>query len=91
MAMAHNPGFLKLVDDAKSRIEQTDIEGYKAMVAQGDSHVLIDIREDSEWEAGHAKGAVHIGKGVIETALVRSHGKEGVGMNEARHRTGGGL
>jgi rhodanese-related sulfurtransferase len=54
------------VDDAKSRIVQTDIEGYKAMVAQGDPHVLIDIREDSEWEAGHAKGAVHIGKGVIE-------------------------
>jgi len=64
--MAHNPGFLKLVDDAKSRIQQIDIEGYKKMLGKGEKHLLVDIREDSEWAAGHAEGAVHIGKGVIE-------------------------
>jgi rhodanese-related sulfurtransferase len=64
--MVHNPGFLKLVDDAKSRIQQIDIEGYKKMLAKGEKHLLVDIREDSEWAAGHAEGAVHIGKGVIE-------------------------
>jgi rhodanese-related sulfurtransferase len=66
MAMAHSPGFLKIVDDAKSRVKQIDIDGYKAMVERGDAHVLVDTREDREYAAGHAVGAVHIGKGVIE-------------------------
>jgi rhodanese-related sulfurtransferase len=61
---AHNQGFLALVNDAKSRVKQVDIQGYKAMPAQG--HVLIDVREDNEWSAGHAVGAVHLGKGIIE-------------------------
>src|SRR5436190_23846278 len=64
--MAHNPGFLKLVNDAKSRIKQTDIEGYKKMVKAGDPHVLVDTREESEWAAGHVSGAVHLSKGIIE-------------------------
>ena len=64
--MAHNPGFLKLVNEAKSRIKETDIEGYKKMVADGQKAVLIDVREDNEWAAGHAAGAMHLGKGVIE-------------------------
>jgi rhodanese-related sulfurtransferase len=64
--MAHNPEFLKLVNQSKSRIQETDIEGYKKMQAAGEKPVLIDVREDSEWAAGHAAGAVHIGKGVIE-------------------------
>jgi rhodanese-related sulfurtransferase len=64
--MAHNPGFLKLVNEAKSRVKETDMAGYKKMVADGSKPVLIDVREDSEWAAGHAKGAVHLGKGVIE-------------------------
>jgi rhodanese-related sulfurtransferase len=64
--MAHNPGFLKLVNEAKSRVKETDMAGYKKMVADSSRPVLIDVREDSEWTAGHAKGAVHLGKGVIE-------------------------
>ena len=64
--VAHNPGFLKLVDDAKSRIQQVDIEGYKKMVASGDRHVLVDTREDNEWTAGHVAGAVHLSRGIIE-------------------------
>ena len=64
--MAHNPGFLKLVNEAKSRVKQTDIQGYKKMLADGSKPVLIDVREDTEWAAGHATGAVHLGKGVIE-------------------------
>jgi rhodanese-related sulfurtransferase len=66
MAMAHNPGFLKIVNDAKSRVKQTDIEGYKAMLARDQPHLLVDIREDNEYAAGHAVGALHIGKGIIE-------------------------
>jgi len=60
----HNPGFLALVNDAKARVKQVDIEGYKKMPAGG--HVLVDTREDREWDAGHAAGAIHLSKGVIE-------------------------
>jgi rhodanese-related sulfurtransferase len=64
--MAHNPGFLKLVNDAKSRVKEIDIEGYKKMAAGGEPHVLVDTREESEWTAGHVKGALHLSKGIIE-------------------------
>ena len=64
--MAHNPGFLKLVDDAKSRVKQVDIEGYKKMVAAREAHILVDTREESEFAAGHVKGSLHLSKGVIE-------------------------
>jgi rhodanese-related sulfurtransferase len=64
--MAHNPGFLKLVDEAKSRVQQTDMDGYKKMLESGEKPLLIDTREDDEWTAGHAAGAVHLGKGIIE-------------------------
>jgi rhodanese-related sulfurtransferase len=64
--MTHTNGFLKLVDDAKSRIKQIDIEGYKKMVAAKEPHVLVDTREDSEWADGHMAGAVHLSRGIIE-------------------------
>ena len=64
--MPHNPGFLKLVNDAKARVQEIDIEGYRAMMSAGEPHVLVDTREESEWGAGHVKGAVHMSKGVIE-------------------------
>src|SRR5882762_9048647 len=64
--MAHNPGFLKLVDDAKSRVKEIDLAGYRKMRDAGESHVLVDTREESEWAAGHVAGAVHMSKGVIE-------------------------
>jgi len=64
--MTHSPGFLQLVNDAKSRVRETDVAGYKEMVARGDKHILVDVREDNEWAAGHMKGAVHLSKGTIE-------------------------
>ena len=69
--MVHNLGFLALVDDAKSRIAQIDIVEYQRMLAQGVPHLLIDVREESEWSTGHAVGATHIGKGVIERDIER--------------------
>jgi rhodanese-related sulfurtransferase len=62
----HSPEFLKLVNDAKSRVKEIDIDGYKKMVAEGASHTLVDTREDHEWAAGHVKGAEHMSRGVIE-------------------------
>jgi rhodanese-related sulfurtransferase len=64
--MKHNPGFLALVDDAKSRIRQIDIAQYQAMRQAAEAHLLVDTREESEWAAGHVAGAVHLGKGIIE-------------------------
>jgi len=64
--MVHSAGFLALVNDAKSRIQQIDIEGYRKILAAEEPHVLVDVREDNEWAAGHAAGAVHLGKGIIE-------------------------
>ena len=64
--MKHSPEFLNLVNDAKSRVKEIDIEGYKKMRSAGEDHLLIDTREDSEWAAGHVKGATHLSKGIIE-------------------------
>ena len=61
--MAHSPAFLKLVDEAKRRIREVPVEEVKQ--SRGALH-LVDVREDSEWNAGHAAGSVHLGKGIIE-------------------------
>ena len=62
----HSPEFLKLVNDAKSRVKEIDIEAYKKMAAAGEPHTLVDTREVHEWAAEHVKGAEHMSKGVIE-------------------------
>lgn len=62
----HNPGFLALVDEAKARVREVDVEGYRHMQASGEPHLLIDVREDHEWNEAHAAGAIHISKGIIE-------------------------
>ena len=62
----HSPEFLKLVNDAKARVKEIDIEAYKKMAAAGEPHTLVDTREDHEWAAGHVKGAQHLSKGIIE-------------------------
>jgi rhodanese-related sulfurtransferase len=60
----HTEGFLKIVDDAKSRVREIDIAGALERVQEGAR--LVDVREDGEWERGHAVGAEHMGRGVIE-------------------------
>lgn len=62
----HNPAFLALVNAAKSRIREIDIAQYQRMRAAGQEHILIDTRENDEWDTGHAAGALHLGKGIIE-------------------------
>lgn len=62
----HNPAFLALVNAAKSRIQEIDMAEYQRLRAANEAHVLIDTRENDEWSAGHAAGAVHLGKGIIE-------------------------
>ena len=64
--MSHSPEFLKIVDDAKSRVKQTDVPAVLARVKKGEKLLLVDTREDNEWAKGRIAGAIHLGKGVIE-------------------------
>jgi rhodanese-related sulfurtransferase len=68
----HSEAFLKIVEDAKTRIKEITIDEYQRMLAAGVAGQLVDVREDSEWMAGHAKGAVHLGKGVIERDIEKA-------------------
>jgi len=64
--MQHAPGFLKLVNDAKKRIRETNVDEVKARLDRGEKFALIDVREESEYAKDHLPGAIHLGKGVIE-------------------------
>ena len=63
--MKHSPGFLKLVEEVKSRVREVSIDDARRKLEAGKAKV-IDVREDNEWAAGHARGAEHMGRGVIE-------------------------
>jgi rhodanese-related sulfurtransferase len=67
--MKHAPGFLRLVDDAKSRVREVTVDQARARLAANPKAILIDVREDMEWAAGHAEGAQHLGKGILERDL----------------------
>jgi rhodanese-related sulfurtransferase len=67
--MDHSPGFLKLVGDAKKHVSEISVAEARAKLAAHSKVVLIDVREDHEWQAGHAVEAVHLGKGILERDL----------------------
>jgi rhodanese-related sulfurtransferase len=64
--MKHNPGFLKLVDAARARVKECTIAEAKTKLDRGVVTHFFDVREDSEFAKDHAKGARHLGKGIIE-------------------------
>ena len=64
--MAHAPQFLKLVNDAKKRVKETNVADVKRRMDAGEKFTLVDVREESEWARGHLPQAVHLSKGVIE-------------------------
>lgn len=64
--MKHAPGFLKIVDEAKQQIRETTVPVIAERLQRGEKFHFVDVREDDEWRAGRARGAIHIGKGVIE-------------------------
>ena len=64
--MKHSEGFLKVVNDSKSRIKEVTVAETRERLAANPSAKLIDVREDNEWDAARAKGAIHLGKGIIE-------------------------
>ncbi len=64
--MQHAPGFLKLVDDARSRVKETTVDEVKRRLDHGEKFMLVDVREESEFAKDHLPGAIHLGKGIIE-------------------------
>ena len=64
--MKHNPGFLKLVEEARTRIQEYTIAEVKAKLDRGEGFHFIDVREDNEFATDHARGAVHLGRGILE-------------------------
>jgi rhodanese-related sulfurtransferase len=66
MAHQHSDRFLRIVDDARKRIREVEIDQVKAMLDRKDKFLLIDVREESEYAKDHLPGAIHLGKGIIE-------------------------
>ena len=62
----HPPRFLKIVDEAKKRVRETDVDAVKTRMDRGEKFLLVDVREESEYAKDHLPGAIHMGKGIIE-------------------------
>src|SRR6201988_1682091 len=67
--MKHAPGFLAIVNDAKTRVKQWSFSEVKQRLDAGEKFTLVDVREDNDWARGHLPGAIHLGKGIIERAI----------------------
>ncbi len=70
--MQHAPGFLRLVNEARSRVKETTVDEARERLARNPKAILMDVREDLEWQAGHAAQAIHLGKGVLERDLEKT-------------------
>ena len=70
--MDHSEGFLKLAEEARKRIHEISVEATLERLSAGEGARLIDVREDHEWEAGHAAGAEHLSKGIIERDIEKA-------------------
>jgi len=68
----HSPGFLKLVEAAKSRIQEISVEEVRKKQTAGEKLYFIDVREDAEWQAGHARGSIHLGRGILERDIEKA-------------------
>jgi rhodanese-related sulfurtransferase len=64
--MQHAPGFLKVVNEVRPHVKEINIDEARARLAANPKAILIDVREDDEWRAGHAIEAIHLGKGILE-------------------------
>ena len=78
--MRHSPGFLRLVEDAKSRVWQADFRDIKRRLDSREKLTLIDVREDNEWARGHLPGAVHLGKGIIDRDIEEAFPDKGAAL-----------
>ena len=70
--MQHAPGFLRLVNEARSRVKEATVDEARERLARNPKAVLMDVREDHEWQAGHAAQGIHLGKGILERDLEKT-------------------
>jgi rhodanese-related sulfurtransferase len=70
--MDHSPGFLKIVNEAKSRVKEVTVDQARERLKLNPQAVLVDVREDLEWENGHAEEAIHLGKGILERDIEKA-------------------
>ena len=70
--MKHSPRFLKIAEEAKARVTEVSIDDVRPRVGRGERFLLVDVREESEFAAGHLPGAIHLGKGVIERDIEKA-------------------
>src|SRR5256886_5046647 len=68
----HSPAFLKLAEDAKKRVKETNIDEVKHRIDRGEKLTLVDVREESEFGRGHLPGAIHLSKGIIERDIEKA-------------------
>ena len=73
MAHQHPPRFLKIVDDARQRVRETNVDEVQSRMSRGEKFLLIDVREESEFAKDHLPGALHLGKGVIERDIENAY------------------
>ena len=64
--MKHSEGFLQIVNDAKTRIKEVTVDQTRERLTANRGALLVDVREDHEWDDAHAAGSIHLGKGIIE-------------------------
>lgn len=64
--MEHSPGFLELVNEARKHVSELTVDQARVLLASGENVILVDVREDREWDKKHAVDAVHLGKGILE-------------------------
>ncbi|WP_166826948.1 rhodanese-like domain-containing protein [Thalassoroseus pseudoceratinae] len=72
MGKKHSPLFLEIVNDAKTRVQECNVDDVKQRLDAGVTFHLIDVREESEYANGHLPGAIHLGKGVIERDIEKN-------------------
>ena len=70
--MVHSPGFLKVVNEARPYVKEITLDQARERLSKNPQAILLDVREDNEWEKGHAVEAVHLGKGILERDLERA-------------------
>ena len=70
--MDHSPGFLKIVNEAKTRVKEVTVDQARERLKQNPKAVLLDVREDIEWQTGHAAEAIHLGKGILERDIEKA-------------------
>ncbi len=70
--MLHSPGFLKVVEASRAKVKEVSVDQARARLDANPSAILLDVREDGEWQEGHATGAHHMGRGILERDIERT-------------------